>query len=64
MGRALLNEDSVLKLTSDVNMEVESLIMQRVIYDAMSSVNATDGSFPITREIGRLQESRSVMEAT
>lgn len=45
-------------------MEVESLIMQRVTYDAMSSVNATDGSFPITREIGRLQESRSVMEAT
>lgn len=45
-------------------MEVESLIMQRVIYDAMSSVNAIDGSFPITREIGRLQESRSVMEAT
>ena len=30
----------------------------------MSSANANDGSFPITTEIGQLQESPSVAEAT
>ena len=41
MDRALLNEESVLaRLTSDLNMEEESLIAQRVVYDGMDSVNA------------------------
>ena len=39
------------KLTSDVNMEEESLIAQRVIYDAMNSADAHAGSFPITKEM-------------
>ena len=41
------------KLTSDVNMEEESLIAQRVIYDAMNSVNADAGSFSISKKLNR-----------
>ena len=52
MDRALLNEESVLaRLTSDLNMEEESLIAQRVVYDGMDSVDADAVSFPITKEI-------------
>lgn len=47
------------KLTSDVNMEGESLIAQKVIYDAMNSTSAVAGSFPIAKETGQLQESLS-----
>ena len=36
------------KLTSDVNMEEESLIVQRLIYDAMNSADADAVNFPIT----------------
>ena len=42
---------SINKLMSDVNMEQELLIAQRVIYDAMDSGNADAGSFPITKEM-------------
>ena len=42
---------SINKLTSDVNMKEESLIAQRVIYDAMISADTDAGSFPITKEI-------------
>ena len=48
---------SINKLMSDVNMEEELLIAQRVIYDAMDSDNADAGSFPITKEMRQLQES-------
>ena len=48
---------SINKLMSDVNMEEELLIVQRVIYDAMDSDNADAGSFPITKEMRQLQES-------
>ena len=40
-------------MTSDVNMEEESLIAQRVIYDAMNSVNADAGSFSISKKLNR-----------
>ena len=49
MGRALLKEDSV--LTSCCHIEEELLITQKVIYDAMNSVDVDAGSFPITKEI-------------
>ena len=39
------------KLTSDINMEEESLIAQRVIYDAMNSADADAGNFSITKEM-------------
>ena len=42
---------SLTKLTSDVNIEEESLIAQRVISDAMNSADADADSFPITKEI-------------
>jgi len=42
---------SVNKMTIDVNMEAESLIAQRFIYDAMKNVNADASTFPITKEI-------------
>ena len=42
---------SVIKLTSDVSMEEESLIAQRVIYEAMNSADAHAGNFPITKEM-------------
>ena len=64
MDRALLNEESVLaRLTSDPNMEEESLIAQRVVYDGMDSVDADAVSFPITKEIRQLQESLSEKKA-
>ena len=40
---------SINKLTSDVNMEEELLIAQRVIYDVMNSASVGAGSFPITK---------------
>ena len=42
---------SINKLTSDVNMEEESLIAQRFIYDTMDSADADAGSFPMTKEM-------------
>ena len=52
MGRTLQNEESVLtKLTSDLNMEEESLIAQRVVCDGMNSADADAVSLPITKEI-------------
>lgn len=42
---------SVNKLTTDVNMEAESLIAQRVIYDAISSADANVATFPISKEL-------------
>ena len=42
---------SINKLTSDVNMEEESLIAQRVIYDALSSANADAATFPISKQM-------------
>ena len=52
MDRALLNEESVLtKLRSDLNMDEESLIAQRVVYDGMNSADADAVSLPITKEI-------------
>ena len=39
------------KLRSDVNMEEESLIAQRVTYDTMNSADADAGSFPIIKEM-------------
>ena len=42
---------SVNKMTTDVNMEAESLIAQRFIYDAMKNVDADASTFPITKEI-------------
>lgn len=42
---------SVNKLTTDVNMESESLIAQRFIYDAMKNANADASTFPITNEM-------------
>ena len=44
---------SINKLTSDVNMEEELLIAQRVIYDAMNSADADAGNFPITKEMSK-----------
>ena len=41
---------SVNKMTT-VNMEAESLIAQRFIYDAMKNVDADASTFPITKEI-------------
>ena len=55
---------SINKLTSDINMEEESLIAQSIIYDAMNSANADAGSFPITKETRQLQESLSETEAS
>ena len=50
MGRTLQNEESVLtKLTSDLNMEEESLIAQRVVCDGMNSADADAVSLPITK---------------
>ena len=45
---------SINKLTSDVNMREESIIAQRVIYDAMISADADAGSFPITKEMRQM----------
>ena len=42
---------SINKLASHVNMDEESLIAQRFIYDTMNSANADAGSFPITKEM-------------
>ena len=42
---------SINKITSDVNMEGDSLVAQRFVYDAMSSAGADAGDFPITKEI-------------
>ena len=42
---------SINKLTSDVNIREESLIVQRVIYDAMISADADAGSFPKRNKI-------------
>ena len=42
---------SVNKMTTDVNMEAESLIAQRFIYDAIKNVDADASTFPITKEI-------------
>ena len=39
-----------IKNYSDVHMEEESLIAQRVIYDAMNSADVDPGGFPITKE--------------
>ena len=50
---------SINKLVSDVNIEEESLIAQRFIYDTMNSVDADAGSFPITKEMILLQENLS-----
>ena len=50
---------SINKLVSDVNIEEESLIAQRFIYDTMNSVDADAGSFPITKETIQLQENLS-----
>ena len=49
-----MNEDSVLtsrRKASDVNMKEESLIAQKVIYDAMNSADTDARSFSITIEM-------------
>ena len=40
---------SINKLTSDVNMEEELLITERVLYDATNSADADADSFLITK---------------
>ena len=42
---------SINKLTSDVNMEEELLIAQRVIYSAMNSADTNAGNFLITKKM-------------
>lgn len=39
------------RLTSDVNMEDESLITQKIIYDVSISAYTNAGNSPITKEI-------------
>ena len=53
----------VYKVVSNVNMEEESLIAQRLFYNAINSADADTGIFLITKEIRQLHESPSKTEA-